>query len=405
MSNRWVVLAVVFLTRLSMGYQFQSIGSVGPMLVREVGLSYAELGLLTSVYMLPGAVFAVPGGVLGHRLGERRTVLGSLALMALGAVVTARAESFAMACAGRVVSGAGAVLMNILLARMVADWFAGRELSTAMAVMLTSWPVGLGLAAVTLGGVAAAYSWRAAVHLTALVAAGGLALMVVLYRDPPARGQVADPVRARLSRRDLWLSGSGGVAWGCFNASLVTLLTFGPGLLVARGAAVAEASAIVSLAVWVTMVSVPLGGLVADRVGRPDLVIAGGSLVAAAVIALLPAVPSPVLGFVLTGLVIGGPPGAIMALLPRALRPEVLTTGLGVYYAVFYVSMAVTQPVAGLLRDVSGWPGMPIVFAAVVMAATALALVAFRLIERRAAHGGAPAVTAPGGAAPSAPPR
>jgi len=40
--------------------------------------------------MLPGAFFALPGGMLGQRLGERRTVVASLALMVVGGFVTAR---------------------------------------------------------------------------------------------------------------------------------------------------------------------------------------------------------------------------------------------------------------------------------------------------------------------------
>src|SRR6266508_3534314 len=118
MANRWAALALVFLTRTSMGFQFQSVASVAPLMIADLGLSYTQFGWVFGLYMLPGAFFALPGGVL-----------------------TAGAGGFGTAVAGRVVSGIGAVVMNILLAKMVADWFAGKELSTAMAVMLTSWPV------------------------------------------------------------------------------------------------------------------------------------------------------------------------------------------------------------------------------------------------------------------------
>ena len=162
MTNRWIALVLVFLTRTSMGFQFQSVGSVAPLLVAELGLSYAQLGTLIGLYMLPGAFFALPGGVIGQRFGERRVVVAGLALMVAGGVLTASAGSFATAVAGRLLSGIGAVVMNILLTKIVADWFAGKELSTALGVMLTSWPVGLGLATATLGGVAAGTSWRTA---------------------------------------------------------------------------------------------------------------------------------------------------------------------------------------------------------------------------------------------------
>ena len=43
---------------------------------------------------------------------------------------------------GRVISGVGAVLFNVVLTKMVADWFAGREIVTAMALTAATWPLG-----------------------------------------------------------------------------------------------------------------------------------------------------------------------------------------------------------------------------------------------------------------------
>lgn len=382
MANRWAALAIVFLTRTSMGFQFQSVAAVGPLMIGELEFNYVQLGTLIGIYMLPGAFFALPGGVMGQRFGERRVVVAGLALMIAGAVLTASAGGFATAAGGRVVSGIGAVLMNILLAKLISDWFTGKELSTAMAVMLTSWPVGLGLAAATLGGVAERLGWRWAVTMTAIAAALGLLLMLVYREAPRSAGAAAGPARSSLSSRDLRLAISAGVAWGCFNASLVTIIAFGPGLLITRGATLGDAGFVVSVAIWLTIVSVPLGGLLSDRLGRPNLLIVAGSLVAAAVTLLIPVIAPPILAFCLAGLAIGPPPGPLMALLPRALPAERLTRGFGVFYTLFYVMMALTQPAAGLVRDIVGDPAAPIVFAAAVMAATVVGLAVFRRLER-----------------------
>src|SRR5215510_10269847 len=200
MANRWIALAIVFVTRTSMGFQFQAVASVAPLMVVDLGLSYAQLGTLVGIYMLPGAFFALPGGVIG----ERCVVIGGLALMVIGGALTAGAGSFGVAATGRIVSGIGAVLMNILLARLTSDWFAGKELSTAMSVMLTSWPVGLGLATAMLAHVAAGSGWRWAMVMTVIGAAIGLVLMVLAFREAP-RGANAPtaPPRASLAGRDL----------------------------------------------------------------------------------------------------------------------------------------------------------------------------------------------------------
>ncbi|PYN73347.1 MAG: hypothetical protein DMD97_21110 [Candidatus Rokuibacteriota bacterium] len=384
LTNRWVALAIVFVTRTTMGYQFQAIASVGPLIVTDLGLSWAQLGSLIGLYMLPGAFLALPGGMLGQRLGERRTVVASLALMIVGGIITAAAHGYAAALAGRVLAGVGAVLMNVLLAKMVADWFVGGGMSTAMAIMLTSWPVGLGLAAATIGGLATRTSWRTAILITAAVSTLGLLLIAFVYRDPPRRKEGA-AARAeegtRLSGREIALGATSGFAWGCFNASLVAVIAFGPGLLVSRGLSLADAGYVVSAAILLTMISVPLGGLLTDRVGRPNLIIVAGSVVAAIVMTLLPVIDHSLLAFCLVGLAIGGPPGGLMALLPKTVAPARLATSFGIYYTVFYIMMAAIQSLAGVVRDVSGSAAAPVLFAALVMASTILGLALFRLVE------------------------
>ena len=384
LQSRWAMLAVVFLTRTSMGFMFQSVASVAPFLIARFGLSYGQLGFLMGLFLLPGALIALPGGLLGQRFGSQRVAMGGLALMTAGGLVTAWSTTFLEACLGRAVSGAGGILLNLLLAKMVADWFTGKEISTAMAVMLTSWPVGIGLALATLGGVAAHWSWRVSMFVSAGAAALGLILLVALYRDPPDLG-VAERARSTL-RLDLplhaWaLSASVGLCWTALNASFIVVASFGPALLIARGASVAEAGSLLSLGIWVSLLSIPLGGYTADRIQRPNLVITVGALGAALSIGLLPLLPHPVLWFVLAGTVLGLAPGAIMALLPGILDPKHLATGLGTLYTVFYLGMALAQPAAGMTRDLSGSPAMPIFFAAILMAATVPALGLFRWIE------------------------
>lgn len=377
LQSRWAMLAVVFLTRTSMGFMFQSVASVAPFLIAQFGLSYGQLGFMMGLFLLPGALIALPGGLLGQRFGSQRVAMGGLALMTAGGLVTAWSTTFLEACVGRAVSGAGGILLNLLLAKMVADWFAGKEISTAMGVMLTSWPVGIGLALATLGGIASHWSWRTSMFVSAGTAAVGLILLVALYRDPPGLGaaeRARSTLRLDLPLRAWALSASAGLCWTALNAGFIVVASFGPALLIARGASVAEAGSLLSLGIWVSLLSIPLGGYTADRIQRPHLVITVGALGAALSIGLLPLLPHPVLWFVLTGILLGLAPGAIMALLPGALDPKHLATGLGTLYTIFYLGMALAQPAAGITRDLSGSPAMPIFFAACLMAATVPAL-------------------------------
>ena len=222
--------------------------------------------------------------------------------------------------------------------------------------------------------------------------------MAVTHRDVNAEGPSrttggaagAPPARrAGLAAREVGLAVSAGLAWGCFNASLVAVVAFGPAMLMARGLSLGDAGFVVSLAIWVTILSVPLGGLLTDRVRRPNLSIVAGSLAAGLVTMLLPVLAHPLLAFCLLGLATGVSPGAVMALVPRAVAPQQLATALGVYYAVFYVVMAATLLAAGVVRDAAGSPAAPLLFAAFVMASTVLGLALFRLVERATPRAGA----------------
>jgi MFS family permease len=81
MRSRWGILAVLFVVRATMAFQFQSVAAVAPLLVREFNVGLADIGVLIGLYFAPGAVLALPGGVIGRRFGDKTTVLFGLALM------------------------------------------------------------------------------------------------------------------------------------------------------------------------------------------------------------------------------------------------------------------------------------------------------------------------------------
>ncbi len=384
MNRRWLMLAVIFLARASMGFQFQSIAAVSPFLAADLRLSHAQVGTLIGLYLLPGALIALPGGALGQRFGAWTGALLGLTVMAAGAMVTARSDDLLVAAAGRLLSGGGGVLMNVLLAKLVADWFTGRELSTAMGVMLTAWPIGLALALGILGGAAEAVSWRAALDLTAAAALVGFALLVGLYRDPPGGAPAAPGAGTGrlLERREWSLAVVAGLGWGAYNSGIVVFAGFAPGFFMSRGHSAADAGALVSLVLWVTLVAVPLGGVVSDRLGRVGAMVPGGALATGLAMLALTTLPGSVGWLVVIGVVGSAPAAAYMTLLPRHVAPQHLPAALGVYYSIFYLCQAVAPAVAGWLRDLTGEAAAPILFSGLVIASMGSVLPVFYRVAR-----------------------
>jgi len=84
MNNRWLILAVLFLARTAMGFQFQSVASLSSFVITDLGIDYTQLGLLIGFYLLPGVVIAYPSGLLGQRFGDKRIVILGMTLMVVG---------------------------------------------------------------------------------------------------------------------------------------------------------------------------------------------------------------------------------------------------------------------------------------------------------------------------------
>ncbi len=367
--NRWLILAVLFLARTSMGFQFQSIASVSPLLIDELAIDYTMLGTLIGLYSLPGIVLALPGGMFGKRFGDKQVVLAGLAMMALGGVLVGMADDYATAVAGRTLSGCGGVLLTILLAKMTMDWFAERELVLAMAILVNSWPFGIALALVSQSAAAVAFGWPAVLYGTAALSLLSFALIAVGYRPPrELSGPVSAPGRLfALGRAEFAGVTLAAAAWTLFNVGLILIVSFGPTFLTARGLPLEEAAWLVSLGTWLGIGTIPLGGYLAQRWGRPNLVMAVSLIAAVAVCAVLPWAESPLLPFVAFGIFAWAPAGPIMALVSKTLSADNRAVGMGVFYTWYYAGMGALPPLAGLARDLSGSPAAPIYFASAMM--------------------------------------
>ena len=117
----------------------------------EFAIDNGQVGTLVGLFMLPGLVFALPGGLLGKRFGDRRIVMMGMAAMILGGVLSGVAQSYALISVGRLISGVGGVFLAVLMAKMVTDWFAGKELFLGMSIFIIGWPVGIAAAACDIG--------------------------------------------------------------------------------------------------------------------------------------------------------------------------------------------------------------------------------------------------------------
>jgi MFS family permease len=379
MRSRWAILAALFVARAAIACQFQSVAAVAPQLSQSLGASLADIGVLIGLYFAPGAALALPGGAIGRRYGDKVTVLAGLLLMLAGELLMAASTSWSAQIAGRLTAGIGGVLLSVLMTKMVADWFAGREIATAMAIFINSWPVGIAVALVLLPAIGAA----GGLHAVNLAVAGliliGFGLIALVYRAPDAAVAV-EGERGSLTVDTVCAVIAAGSIWCLYNIGLAMIFSFGPSVLVEQGWSSAAAGSTISIVLWLAALSVPFGGFLADRTRRDEAILVTGCIAFALLTLLLPRSGAVLVVVVALGILCGLPAGAIMSLPARVLDQKMRPIGMGIFYTVFYAGMLAGPAIGGKLSTSFGSASAALDFGAVALLACPVVLWLFRCI-------------------------
>jgi predicted MFS family arabinose efflux permease len=386
LQSRWTVLTIAFLARVGIGFQFIAVAALMPQMQADLLLSLSEIGVLLGIFMVAGVFLSLPGAMIANRLGDRFTLQLGLSALALAAVVLAASGTFAPALAGRILGGVGAVLITVTAAKILTDWFAGRELATAMGVLGTAWPVGIALGLSALPFIDAWRNWQVAMYATAIMPALAVVLVALLPTASPAHKVPATASVPRLwsiRAREFWIIVIAALAWPLMSSGgYVVFSSYAPGLLIGQGVAQTTANLTISLLSWLIIVTIPIGGYFADRSGKGDRIFWAGCLVAAAAITMVPFAGAVQLWVILSA-ALGFTVGPVMALPGTLLPPESRATGFGIFYTIYYLGTVCMPTAAGWLLDTTGSTAIVIWYSAACLAAAPLALGASRLLQRR----------------------
>ncbi|MCV2890715.1 MFS transporter [Ruegeria sp. XHP0148] len=379
MPMRWIILLVLFFARTVMAFQFQSIAALSPFIMESLAITLTDIGLLIGLYLGPGVIVAVGGGAVATWFGDKRTVATSLVLMVLGGVMVAYASNLGWAVAGRIVSGAGGVVLNVLMTKMVIDWFAGRNVSTALAIFISSWPIGIGLSLLILPALAAGTDLQTAWTVLTICTVLALLFFVFIYKGPEGAVTGNAPIKfTSLPWAPLALAAA---LWALYNAAFAMIFSFGTLVLADRGMPITAASSAISLYIFAASLSIPLGGWLADRTGRANWVILAsltGKMMVFPAVLYLPETYVPAM-LVLGGLFAGLAPGPLVALPSLVLSAEARAFGTGVFYSMYYLIMMIAPTLAGGLSDYLGDVNVAFVLGGGMVF---LALIAFWVFRR-----------------------
>jgi MFS family permease len=152
-------------------------------------VSYAELGLLMTIFFVVSCVVQTLSGFIVDRIGPRPVLFAGLALLGLAAFGFAASQSYAMLAAFSVLGGIGNGVFHPVDYTLLNRKVHAARLGHAFSVHGITGSLGWALAPALLVPLTIAYSWR-----IALVCAGVLAYVVLLVLWLNRRRLQLDPV-------------------------------------------------------------------------------------------------------------------------------------------------------------------------------------------------------------------
>lgn len=223
-----VALVGVLATATALSQFFRnSVGVIATTLAAELNLDPDQLGLVASSFFLIFALCQIPVGIVIDRWGPRVALLGSGLFTVAGALVFAQATGQAGLIAGRLLLGIGCSTFFMAPLVIYARAFPPRVFASLAGFQIAFSSLGTILATAPLGWMTAAFGWRSAFLLAALVSALLLAGIVLGVRGS-ATGRLAGKPAETLAQA---FAGVGAVMrtpgfWPLFLMSFSTFSTF-----------------------------------------------------------------------------------------------------------------------------------------------------------------------------------
>lgn len=174
--NPWLRVFAPFAAGYYLSYLLRNVNAViAPELTRDLALSAANLGLLTSAYLLAFGAFQLPLGLLLDRYGPRKVEAGLLVIAALGCLTFALSGGVVGLAGSRALIGLGVSACLMASFKAFSLWFPPERQASLNAAVMAAGGLGALTATVPIGLALPVFGWRGifiAMAILALVVAG-----------------------------------------------------------------------------------------------------------------------------------------------------------------------------------------------------------------------------------------
>ncbi len=177
-------LHVVFSVTLMAVLGVASVTPAFPRITEALDITPQSVGLLISVFTVPGVVLTPALGILADRIGRKAVLAPSLFVFALAGAACGFARDFELLMALRLLQGVGASALGALNVTIMGDLYGGTRRTTALGYNASVLSVGTAVYPAVGGGLAT-LAWYAPFFLPVLAVPVGLVVLLVLQNPEP----------------------------------------------------------------------------------------------------------------------------------------------------------------------------------------------------------------------------
>ncbi len=212
-ARHWVIVFAVALAVIQY-IDRVCISQAAPYITADLGLTATQMGWVFSAFTLAYALFEIPTGWLGDRLGPRRVLMRVVLWWSFFTAATGWAWSYGAMVATRFLFGAGEAGCFPNLTKAFSAWLPTRDRTRAQALMWMGARWGGASAPLLVVGVMAFVSWRTAFLVFALLGVGWALIFFRWFRDSPREHPAVNAAELDLLREnERNVHGHGDVPW------------------------------------------------------------------------------------------------------------------------------------------------------------------------------------------------
>jgi len=184
MNFRWTVLIWLVAGGIINYIDRASLSIAAPEMIRELGLSRTQIGLLGTVFAWTYAVMQLPAGWVIDRFGAKKAYAVAMIWWSVATYMTGVVGSVSALLVMRALLAVGEAPCWPTSAKITAAWFPTKERGFATGIWDSSSKWGPALAPAVLVALMVAFGWRSLFHVAGFVGIAFAIVFLFLYRNP-----------------------------------------------------------------------------------------------------------------------------------------------------------------------------------------------------------------------------